>query len=296
MPILPSRIKDYFKTTKQNQKGIIILFILIFIAQIIYYFLDTNISKSISSDEKLWLSHQVELNNQIKQTPAYTYTIYPFNPNFITEYKGYKLGMKKEEIDRLLSFRKQNKFVNSASDFQKVTHISDSLLKTIAPYFKFPDWVKNKANSYKDYPENNYTKFETKKLIRIDINKATAEDLMKVYGIGESISQRILSYKETLGNFVSMQQMEEIWGLSPEVIAKLNQNFYISDIRFVKKVNVNQASIKELSQFPYFKNGVARNIVSYRSMNGDFKNIEDLTNVRQFPIEKIKIIALYLEF
>jgi DNA uptake protein ComE-like DNA-binding protein len=31
-------------------------------------------------------------------------------------------------------------------------------------------------------------------------------------------------------------------------------------------------------------------------MNGEIKNIEDLTNVKQFPVETLKIIALYLEF
>jgi hypothetical protein len=30
-------------------------------------------------------------------------------------------------------------------------------------------------------------------------------------------------------------------------------------------------------------------------MNGDLK-IEDLTNIKAFPVDKIKIIALYLEF
>jgi hypothetical protein len=31
-------------------------------------------------------------------------------------------------------------------------------------------------------------------------------------------------------------------------------------------------------------------------MNGDIKNIEDLIKIRGFPIEKAKIIALYLDF
>jgi hypothetical protein len=48
------------------------------------------------------------------------------------------------EIDRLLAFRKDDKYVNSAKEFQIVTKVSDSLLHAIAPYFKFPDWVKNK--------------------------------------------------------------------------------------------------------------------------------------------------------
>ena len=59
--------------------------------------------------------------------------IYPFNPNFITDYKGYILGMSVPEIDRLHAFRGENKYVNSQEDFQKVTQISDSLLKVISP-------------------------------------------------------------------------------------------------------------------------------------------------------------------
>ena len=38
--------------------------------------------------------------------------VYPFNPNFITDFKGYKLGMSTEEIDRLLDYRKKNKWLN----------------------------------------------------------------------------------------------------------------------------------------------------------------------------------------
>jgi DNA uptake protein ComE-like DNA-binding protein len=47
-------------------------------------------------------------------------------------------------------------------------------------------------------------------------------------------------------------------------------------------------------QFPYFGNGLAKKIIIYRSMNGDFKAAENLTFVKDFPSDKIKIIALYL--
>ncbi len=45
--------------------------------------------------------------------------------------------MSNEEIDRLLTFRKQNQWVNSAKQFQQVTKVSDSLLNTISPYLSF---------------------------------------------------------------------------------------------------------------------------------------------------------------
>ena len=221
-------------------------------------------------------------------------TIYPFNPNFITDFKGYKLGMSTAEIDRLLAYRKQNKFVNSAEEFQQVTKVSDSLLNKISPFFKFPDWVKNKTNNSYFANKKDYPKKESNKSL-VDINIATQEDLMKVYGIGEGLSKRILEQREKLGAFVSMDQMKLIWGLSPEVVEKLNQSFVIKSKPIAKKIRINDLSAKELSQFPYFRYNLAKEIVTYRSMNGDIK-IEDLSKIKGFPVENINIIALYLEF
>jgi len=297
-------IKSLLHFSKDQRKGILLLFIIIIGLQVGSYFLDFSNDKKSTPEEQNWLSLQSNIDSLKSEKPQSAYKIYPFNPNFITDFKGYKLGMTVEQIDRLLAFRKQGKFANSPEEFQKVTGISDSLLKAISPYFKFPDWVNKKnfqlANSNKnenkgwvDYSKNKFDKKE-KKIVVLDINSASKEDLMKVYGIGDAISDRILKQKEIFGVFVSMEQMNDIWGLSPEVIEKLNQSFKVVNPN-PKKININNASIKELGQFPYFKYPISKNIVTYRSMNGDLK-IEDLTNIKAFPVDKLKIIALYLEF
>jgi DNA uptake protein ComE-like DNA-binding protein len=249
-----------------------------------------------SPEKEHWLSLQSQIDSMKKQKVDYIPKIYPFNPNFISDYKGYKLGMSVAEIDRLLAFRKENKYVNSPKEFQAVTKVSDSLLNAISPYFKFPDWVNNKKEfaAYKKYPNSAFSKKE--KIVIIDINQATQEDLIKIYGIGEAISIRILKFKESLGGFVSMEQMSDVWGLSPEVIENLNTHFKVSVNPSVKKMDINNASIKELSLFPYFKYPISKNIVTFRSMNGDIKNIEDLTKIKGLSIEKAKIIVLYLNF
>jgi len=239
------------------------------------------------------LANQSLLDSLKLQGKNYKPKIYPFNPNFITDFKGYKLGMSVVEIDRLLAYRKQNKFVNSAAEFQTVTKVSDSLLKVISPYFKFPDWVKNKREYTSTYVKKDYSKVE--KITILDINEATKEDLMKIYGIGDKISDRILEQKNKLGAFVSMEQMQDVWGLSPEVIENLNKYFTVKSTANIKRISINNASVKELSQFPFFRYALAKEIVIYRSMNGDVK-IEDLSKIKGFPVDKIKIIALYLEF
>lgn len=257
------------------------------------YCVDVTVKEDNSPEKQQWLSLQVEIDSLKIAKTTNKPVMYPFNPNFITDYKGYKLGMSTDEIDRLLEFRKSNKYVNSAQEFQTVTKISDSLLQAISPYFKFPDWVKNKKN---DIVYEGQQSLKKAKIVLIDINKATQEDLMKIYGIGSGLSERILKQKEQFGAFVSMEQMSDVWGLSVEVIEKLKAQFYVGSAPEVKKIKINDVSMKELSHFPYFRYPINKEIVTYRSMNNGVLSIEDLTKVKGFPVEKIKIIALYLEF
>ncbi|MES2544825.1 MAG: helix-hairpin-helix domain-containing protein [Bacteroidota bacterium] len=286
-------IKPYFQFTKSQRLGIFGFLIISVGLQLAYFFVDFSTFPKESVESQKWMALQTDIDSLKESKKDYSPKIYPFNPNFITDFKGYKLGMSVNEIDRLLAFRKTNKYVNSAEEFQNVTKVSDSLLKTLIPYFKFPDWLKNKKE-FKPYPKSDFNK--KTKIVIIDINNATKQDLIKVYGIGEGLSDRILKQKELLGAFVSMEQMKDIWGLSPEVIENLNQNFKVLAQPKIKKININEISLKELSQFPYFRYPLAKSIITYRSMNGDIKSAADLIKINGFPIEKIKIIGLYLAF
>ncbi len=289
-------IQAYFNFSKEQRIGIFLLFVIIVVLQTIYFFADFSAISKKYPEEQKWFSFQMQIDSMKASTQSFIPKQYPFNPNFITDYKGYKLGMSVAEIDRLLIYRKQNKYVNSSKEFQNVTKVSDSLLGAIAPYFKFPDWV-NQKKDFSSSKKYNYTAFAKKdKVVPTDINLATQEDLNKIYGIGDAISLRILKQKESLGGFVSMEQLNEVWGLSPEVIEKLNLHFKIVVLPNFKKIAINSASLKELSQFPYFKYPLAKQIITFRSMNGDIKNIEDLIKIKGFPADKAKIIDLYLDF
>lgn len=289
--------KEYFAFNKEQRVGLAVLVALIVFLQLLYFFADFTPEKATSKEEGKWLSMQAEIDSMKLAAGETAYKIYPFNPNFITDFKGYKLGMKVAEIDRLLAFRKTDKYVNSAEEFQQVTKISDSLLAAISPYFKFPDWVKNKKQGFSSFGKSGFQRFDKKeKIVLIDINLATKEELVKIYGIGDGISERILKFKTSLNGIVSMEQMEDVWGLSPEVIAELNKHFKIINPVAVNKIDINNAPVKELAKFPYFRYALAREIVTYRSMNGGIHSVEDLIKIKGFPVEKAKNIALYLDF
>ena len=287
------QLKSYFIFSKSHRVGIVLLLLLIVIAQLCYFFVSNQ--KAINSEDTQWLLAQNEIDSIKQQMATKKDTIYPFNPNFISDYKGYKLGMSTQEIDRLHQYRAQNKYVNSAAEFQKVTLVSNAVLEKISPYFKFPEWVSAKQEkSNKTFQV--FAPREKKEVIVKDINLATKEDLIAVYGIGEKLADKILIEKEKFGGFVSMEQFQFIWGISPEAIQDLQKRFVVKNTNSITKIAINDLSIKELSKFPYFNYSLAKEIIIYRTMNNGIKEVSDLTKIKGMPNEKIKIIALYLEF
>lgn len=291
-----NKIKSYFLFSREHRSGIFLLFGIIVIVQLSYFFLKNQlVSNENYTEDKAWLLVQNEIDSLKNIQATKKDTIYPFNPNYITDYKGYKLGMSVQEIDRLHAYRKKGKFVNSAKEFQKITQVSNVFLAKVSPYFKFPDWVINKGTT----TSGKFHKFsprEKEKIIQKDINIATREDLIAVYGIGEKLADKILLEKEKLGGFVSMEQFQFIWGISPEALTDLEKRFVVKSQNGIKKIAINDLSQKELAKFPYFNYALAKEIVIYRTMNNGIKEIADLTKIKGMPNEKINIIALYLDF
>ena len=280
--------KSHFKFNKQERSGIFFLLFLIISIQlgyVLYRFFSSNKKESLI----------VATNNQksvdsLKQLSLKkdSVRIFPFNPNFITDFKGYTLGMSVEEIDRLHAFRAGNKFVNSSEEFQKVTEISDSLLFAISPFFKFPEWVKKNA-------KNNIIIGQAIKEYKItDLNNATAQDLKQINGIGEKLSVRIIKFRDRLGGFLVPEQLFDVYGLEADVADRVLKRFKLLSTPQIKKININSASVNQLVKLIYIRYAVAQEIVAHREKNGRFTNYSELTAVEGFPTEKIDRIVLYL--
>ena len=287
-----NNFKSHFTFTKQQRSGIFLLLLLIVIFQCVYYFVDFS-SKDIAVNNQEFNSYVTEIDSlkaiEIeKKKPK----IFPFNPNFITDYKGYVLGMSNEEIDKLLAFRKKDKWINSSKEFQQVTKISDSLLNVISPFFKFPDWVnKTKVKTASIFSHNDTPKTEAQK---IDLNIATTVQLQKVYGIGEKLSQRIIDYRTKNKAFIATIELSEVYGLTPEVIENIKKSFSVKTPKQVKKIALNTATNTELVTIKYIDYEIAHNIIEQRTLREGFESFEELAKVKAFPVNKFEIIKLYL--
>lgn len=279
--------KSHFWYNKSQRNGIFFLAFIIVVLQFIFFYVEfpTEEIPKISSEELKIFQKETDSLQKIKKEKK-SFKMYPFNPNYITDYKGYVLGMKTEELDKLFQFRKKGKFVNSSAEFQKVTGISDSLLQRIAPFFKFPKWVTQQKKKYtaKKLP------FKEK-----DINIATVQELQFISGIGEKLSERIVNYRKKLQGFSDDSQLYEVWGLDKEVVGRLLKVFKVKTKPNIQKININTATFKEVLHIVYIDYKLCKKIFEYRDEVAELQSIEELKNIEGFPLEKFKKITLYLE-
>ncbi len=283
-------LKSHFWYNKNQRNGILFLIILILILQLIYVFVDFSSDTKFDSDTSEIDSFQSQIDSLKKiKIENSKPKIFPFNPNYLTDFKAYQLGLSIEEIDKLFAYRKTGKFVNSTKEFQNITGINDSLLAVISPFFKFPEWVNTKKE--KTIQKVN---FPNKKIIKKDINLASEKDLQIIYGIGEKLAKRIIAYRSSLQGFTYNNQLYEVYYLDKEVAVRVLNHFAVLQKPNIKKININQASFKEVLHLPYIDYKLTKKIFNYRNEVKVIEVIDELKKIDSFPLEKFDRIALYL--
>ncbi|MEO9510798.1 MAG: helix-hairpin-helix domain-containing protein [Flavobacteriaceae bacterium] len=287
-----NKFKSHFKFNKHERSGIFFFLLIIVILQGVYFYIKTTPVNKLS-EVTVGSKVQSRLDSLRRLTfKKDTIKMFPFNPNYITDYKGYILGMSTAELDRLFAYREKEKFVNSTQDFQRVTLVSDSLLKTISPYFKFPEWVqKNKKGITSSDSEDTSSKA---KPIRVDLNLATADELKKIYGIGDKLSARIVKFRDRLGGFMVNDQLKDVYGLESDVIGRILEKFQVLSKPKIELININTASVSELTELIYFNYNMAEKIVAYRDRKEPLKSLNELADITGFTPQKIDRIGLYL--
>ena len=215
---------------------------------------------------------------------------YPFNPNFISDYKAYTLGLTPLEFDRLSRFRGSNKWIHSIADFKEVTKVSDSLLAIIGPLFKFPDWVvKSKAASAQKSLSVGLSYTD-----KIDLNTATQIQLQKVRGIGPALSARIISYRDKLGGFSVDKQLQNVWGLSQQLVANVLAGFTVKTPNPIKQIAINTASVSDIATIPGISFDFAKEIWEFRILRQKIESLSELKKIEGMTASKYALIELYL--
>ena len=287
------KIKSHFVFNRSQRNGILFLIFFILGFLVISYYVDFSEENAMDMDSEEVIAIQRELDSlRTIDIASKKPKIFPFNPNFITDFKGYTLGMSAEEIDRLLVFRKENKWINSVEDFKQVTKVSDSLLNKISPYFKFPDWVNNPKSKTK-YVKRGFKDKTFKQ--KVDLNIAIHEQLEEVNGIGKAFSKRIIDYRNKLGGFTNDIQLYEVYGLNFQVTNSILKEFTVKTPKEIIKMNLNSISASDVATIPGISFDLAKRIWEYRILNEGIKSFSELEHIEGLTKRKLQGIELYLK-
>lgn len=282
--------KSHFEIHSRFRNGIFILTIIIFLTLLGFYYYPRPLRSEQGFAELVTFRKQIDSIKKCSEEQIKGYRLQPFNPNFISDHKGYVLGLSPEELDRLYKYRSDGKWVNSIADFKKVTEVSDSLLTVISPLFKFPEWKKKfKKRKYpvKRYPVKTYAQKE-------DLNAVSTKELVETIRIPDFVASRIVKYRNRIGGFIGDVQLKDVYGLYDHQRKKILSIFTVKTPKKVKKININKASVKELLTVPYFDFEMALEIKDFVKGRGGISNFNELGEIDSFSLEKIDRIKLYL--
>ncbi len=279
-------IKDYFKFTNGERKAFIVVFALVLLIALAPLFLfngspnrqtDFTLLENLEASDTPVHADARNEGEQFQDYPERTYNQnrFPFNPNTISAEELKKLGFKTFIAERIIKFRNAGGRFKVKSDLYKIYGINAGFVESLLPYIDLPEQLPAQVENSK--APSSF--FKPVVPVAIDLNTADTVALNRLRGIGNKLSQRIVNFREKLGGFYSLEQLNEVYGLNPEVIESIKPRFN-NQLKPFRLIKINTITVEELGQHPYLKKSLAQIIVNYRTQHGDFKSIDELLNVK----------------
>ena len=152
---------------------------------------------------------------------------------------------------------------------------------------------RNDSTERKDFlPKKEYVKvFKYPEGTQIDVNSADTVELKKIPGIGSGIAGSIVRYRERLGGFYTLSQLEEVKHVTPDLL-----KWFKLENDSVRKVEINKAGLDKLRAHPYLNFYQAKIIIDHRRTKGAIKSLSQLALYEEFAEKDLNRLSAYISF
>lgn len=210
-----------------------------------------------------------------QKVPFTNGALFQFDPNTIKAADWQRLGLNEKTSKTIEKYVSKGGKFYKPEDLMKIWGMPEGFYERVKDYVMITSVTKNYAA----------TNFENKPFVReerkvavVNINDADTSSFIALPGIGSKLSARIISFRDKLGGFYSVDQIGETYGVPDSTFQKIKSHLQV-DGGNVKKINVNTATKDELKVHPYIRWNLANAIVEYRNQHGAFKSLEELKNI-----------------
>lgn len=298
-------IKTWLTFSKGERYGLVVLFILIILVAVFPYLHHFYFPKSFDTDNLAQQNKADSFFRAIEYRSSQTYTpfsfadeetprkpeaeLFPFDPNTASIAELMRLGFSEKQAMAIERYREKGWKFRTANDFGKVYVVDSLLFKKLKPYISIPPsdhpWQRQAAitDSLTKVREN----------IIVEINTADTTELVKLKGIGRGYARRIAAHRALLGGFMSIEQLTDIYGITPELVESIRPQVRI-DTLLTKRIYLNMISYNELKMHPYLTDYQARAIVYYREKVGNVTSMSTLVDKKLLDPKTFEKIKRYI--
>ena len=299
-------LSDYLNFTRKERAGIIIVLILIILCLLLPFFYSW-FSKKQNYDHNKFEKEIEALNiKQVSNDSANKYSnrnfdennyqnyyqpsernyyskqpkgeLFYFDPNTLSVQGWVKLGVREKTANSIQKYVSKGGKFYKPEDIGKIWGLHEDEVQRLLPYVRIESIVRkefektNNPDNYKTYEKPKST------IAAVDINEADTTAFIALPGIGSKLANRIVSFREKLGGFYSIEQVGETYALPDSTFQKIKNKLLLNNVT-VKKININTASIEELKSHPYLRYNLANAIIQYRSQHGTFNSVGDIRKI-----------------
>jgi len=134
---------------------------------------------------------------------------------------------------------------------------------------------------------------EPSPLTQMDINITSANNLQIIKGIGNVLPSRIVSFRDALGGFGSIEQIGEVYGLNDTVIDLAKKQFFVAEDFTPMQIDLSNVSEEILKKHPYVDYRMVR-IISSFSRQHQIRDVNDIKQIKIMTDSLFNKLAPYL--
>lgn len=218
-----------------------------------------------------------------------------FDPNTASQEDLIRLGFEPKLARRIDNFRTRGGTFKTGKDMLRIYDMDTALIAGLQKFIRITPVARGQSKARPPALEQKPPSYARNHLDEpFDINRADSARLEAVRGIGEKLSRRIIKYRSSLGGFVHIKQLAEVFGLDSVTFHILEKTAFVAPDFLPDRIDLNTADEKLLDAHPYLSRQEARAIVAYRFQHGRFASASDLRMLPLFDDEKVRRLEPYL--
>lgn len=294
------KVKSYFHFSRGEQNGTVVLVVILLVIIVTPYLYRSYFTHStipnpllVQKADSFFMTLQYHeppkaidppTGIEAEFEPPRSFKSFEFDPNTISLDSLMDLGLSRKQAEILIKYRSKGGRFRKPEDIDKIYVIDSATKMRLKPLIR----IAQVADTF-----NTVKSFDAKPVV-VELNTADTLSLLKLKGIGSTYAKRIIGYRNLLGGFYSIEQLAEVYGITPQLIDQLRSNIYIDSTR-IKKININLVRYDDLRTHPYVNDYQAKSIIYYRSQKGNIRSIDELRQNKLLPSDRFEKFKHYLE-